>query len=381
MSSKLPLSALLSQVLVAFTLEFDNEFERRMGEAGYPGAMLSYVVWANLMRFIEAVTVRELAQRAMAQEKSVKFQLGCLERWGFVTLDASVRRDGWGSGRGIRAGWIPHQTDKGRAACEIWPLLPGEMEQRWRERFGDAIEELRHSLEAVVGKFDRELPQALPGHWDENAKYSAHRSRRGEELSLLALLSQILLAFRLVFDRSSPVPLMLCANALRVLGEDAIPEAEIPRLTGGSAETSGIGWQIRPYIVVEPAAGAKRGKLVRLSLSGIRAKEKYFELTDALEKGWKERFGAGQIRQVRESLRELFVPRMRDRLLIAGGLIPAPGTVRSGVELPALGRRAIGPAARQRMRDMAAQSAMFQKDPAGTLPHYPLWDMNRGFGP
>ena len=33
-----PLSALLSQVLVAFTVEFDNEFELRMGEAGYCNA-------------------------------------------------------------------------------------------------------------------------------------------------------------------------------------------------------------------------------------------------------------------------------------------------------------------------------------------------------
>ena len=41
-----PLSALLSQVLVAFTVEFDNEFERQMAEAGYPGARLSLVVWS-----------------------------------------------------------------------------------------------------------------------------------------------------------------------------------------------------------------------------------------------------------------------------------------------------------------------------------------------
>jgi hypothetical protein len=34
------LSALLSQVLVAFTVEFDNEFERRMGVARYPGAIV-----------------------------------------------------------------------------------------------------------------------------------------------------------------------------------------------------------------------------------------------------------------------------------------------------------------------------------------------------
>jgi hypothetical protein len=49
--------------------------------------------------------------------------------------------------------------------------------------------------------------------------------------------------------------------------------------------------------------------------------------------------------------------------------------------VPALGRRTVGPAARQRMRDLVAQTAEFMRDPAGTLPHHPLWDMNRGFGP
>jgi hypothetical protein len=53
-SSSRSLAILLSQVLVAFTVEFDNEFERRMGEAGYLGAQLSLVVWANLMRFVGA---------------------------------------------------------------------------------------------------------------------------------------------------------------------------------------------------------------------------------------------------------------------------------------------------------------------------------------
>jgi hypothetical protein len=44
--SPLPLSALLSQMLVAFTLEVDNEFERRMSDAGHPGASLPhYPLW------------------------------------------------------------------------------------------------------------------------------------------------------------------------------------------------------------------------------------------------------------------------------------------------------------------------------------------------
>ncbi len=47
-----PLSSLLSQALVAFTIELDNEFERRMAESGNHGARLSLVVWSNLMRFL-----------------------------------------------------------------------------------------------------------------------------------------------------------------------------------------------------------------------------------------------------------------------------------------------------------------------------------------
>ena len=47
-----PLSALLSQVLVAYTLELDCEFERRMLEMQSRGACLSLVMWLNLLRFL-----------------------------------------------------------------------------------------------------------------------------------------------------------------------------------------------------------------------------------------------------------------------------------------------------------------------------------------
>src|SRR5215469_8319702 len=82
------LSALLSQTLVAFTVEFDNEFEHRMRRSGYAGANLSLVVWSNLMRFVTSgdLSVRELAAQVMATEDELKFQLGCLERWRFLNL-------------------------------------------------------------------------------------------------------------------------------------------------------------------------------------------------------------------------------------------------------------------------------------------------------
>lgn len=97
--ARLPLSPLLSQLLVAFTVELDNEFERRMGEAGYPGARLSLVVWANLMRFLggKPVAVRDLAAQSCCPPERVKAGLGCLERWRFVTIDAPL----WDMNRGF----------------------------------------------------------------------------------------------------------------------------------------------------------------------------------------------------------------------------------------------------------------------------------------
>jgi hypothetical protein len=134
------LSALLSQLLVAFTVEFDNEFERRMYVCGHPGERLSLVVWTNLMRFlvVNPVSVRGLAAQALVSEKQVRFELGCLERWGFVILHSNPAgpRDGWGSARGIRAGWLVCVTSKGVLASEIWPPLFGLIEQRWQQRLG-----------------------------------------------------------------------------------------------------------------------------------------------------------------------------------------------------------------------------------------------------
>lgn len=396
-----PLSALLSQVLVAFTLELDDEFEKQMRESGYAGASLSVVIWSTVIRFLTAdgLSVRNLAAQSLSSEKGAKFALGCLERWSFITLEAdpaSVRpiavrphrlggrllRDGWGSGRGIRSDWIVRPTAKGRRAIEIWPPLFDEIESRWLARFGsDDIGTLRFSLEDIAAQLDLDLPHGISGQWESDVTYKTRSARDTLKLPLPALLSQLLLAFTMEFQRESRVPLWLCANTLRVLGDRPIPESEIPHLTGCSPETSGIGWQIKPFIVVEPAPPPRRGKLVRLSPLGLRARENYFTVTSAIEKGWETRFGKQKIRRLREALSDVFVPRVGERLLIAEGFIPPEGTVRSGTQAPALGRRDVGAAAKQRMRDRVAQTALFIRDPVGALPHYPLWDMNRGFGP
>ena len=113
---------------------------------------------------------------------------------------------------------------------------------------------------------------------------------------------------------------------------------------------------------------------MRLSEAGIKAQQEYYSRTRDIEKNWKKRFRTAT-KEIRESLTTLL-----KRGELSDGLKPPPGTTRAGAQTPALGRVDIGPAARQRKRDLVIQTEAFVRDPAG-LPHYPLWDMNRGFGP
>ncbi len=401
LDSRKPLSALLSQILVAFTVEFDNEFERQMNDAGYPGARLSLVVWSNLLRFVsrEGISIRDLASQSLLEPSQITFMLGGLERWGFVTLQpgsasgnksfrtkrrtkGSLRRDGWGSGRGLASDWVVRLTStRGSKARQIWLPLFGVIESRWRKHFGiNEIRELRDYLASIVDKLEWDLPHGFADVRERSRDFPPRRAQNTSQLPLPTLLGQTLLTFAIDFERESRAPFALCANAIRVLGERPIRESEIARLTGSSPETSGIGWQLKPYIIVESDSKA-RGKFVCLSPRGLAAQQNYRRLTSEIETRWQARFGKNNISALRQSLESLLSAEQGERLSLSEALVPPPGTVRAGSMVPALGRRNVGAAAKRRARDLVAQTEAFVRDPAGTLPHYPLWDMNRGFGP
>lgn len=397
-----PLSALLSQILVAYTVEFDNEFERRMSEAGQSGAGVSLIMWYTVMRFLgdNGISVENLQRQSAIPLFPDKLPLGCLERWRYITLrpdQADQRpvprvfhrragrelRQGWGSARGIRNEWIVRPRERGREAIKIWLPLFGEIDNRWKERFSDEfISTLRHILTDVAEQLNGTLTNPSAAHPNSDADSSNRTASDPTDSALPALLFRLLLAFADDFQRESTIPLWLCANALRVLGETAIPERDIPRRTGSSPETSGIGWQLKPFIVVKRDPAARRGKLVRLNARGMAAQADYIRLVAEIEKHWEQRFGAETIRSLRRQLEQIFALRNSEgRLQLAAGMLPPPGVRRSGQQTASLGAREVGPAARQRMRDQLEQTAEFVKDPANALPHYPLWDMNRGFGP
>ncbi len=167
MTGRLPLPTLLSYLLVAFTIEFDNESEHRLSHrttnhgstsgSFHAPWLVSLVMWFNCMRFLDekGMTVRELEQAART-----KTNLNGMERWGYIFIKVDPSVDG---AKLPRSMCLIRPTRAGRNAQEVWRPLLAEIEDRWRQRFGEAeIDHLRRSLWTLVDRMDLDVPDCLP---------------------------------------------------------------------------------------------------------------------------------------------------------------------------------------------------------------------------
>ena len=103
MEGHLPLSTLLSQALVALTIEFDNEAEHRVphrttdhgattGSLHAPW-LVSIVIWTRFMQFVpeEGISVRELQRLARMSDKSMSMWLTRLGKWwGYLVVESDA---------------------------------------------------------------------------------------------------------------------------------------------------------------------------------------------------------------------------------------------------------------------------------------------------
>jgi hypothetical protein len=304
------LSVLLSQALVAFTIEFDNEFEHRMPHrtARGPAAksrgpwLISMAMWSNYLRFVDAGTTHMEDLALLANEAG-------LMRWGYLTPARTL-------------------TPAGRRACDILSPLAAEIEARWAERL-DII-----ALRAALVPFDDpSLPSALPVAWREGAASRLELWQRDAPLGDLgALLSRVLLTFTLRFEELSSVPLQLDANVLRV-----VPAAtkDLAALAGVSKEAAaGSISPLRDRGLIEE----RPDRTVEPTERGLRAQAEYPALVAAVEKEW------GDVGPLRSALAGID---------LAAGLTPYPD-----------GWRAHPPYLKQTQRVLA--------DPWAALPHYPM---------
>jgi DNA-binding MarR family transcriptional regulator len=357
------LPTLLSQTLIAFTIEFDNEWERQMtGSVARRFFLVSLPMWANFMRFVpeEGVRVRELRASARVTEASLRSRLRALERWGYVKVEPVAPG---AEPRPPFRDWIVRLKNVGRRAREVWGPLGSDIEKRWEARFGAAdIERLREALRAIAGRLDVELPQYLPvvGYdMFSGVEPLERRTPSGSAagLGLSALLSHVLLAYALEFERESRLSLALAANALRVVDESGVRLRDLPSLTGLSKEAVAVSvgfLEKQGYVGVEPDPAASRTKRVRLTEKGRGAQAAYRRNLARVDELWATRFGTSEIRRLEAVLRELAGRRdpHHDRPLLAQGLVPAPGCWRAS-------------------KPYLAQTTAMLRDPFASLPHFP----------
>lgn len=335
---------MLSQALVAFTVEFDNEGEHRMAHrttrhgATEQGALwlTSQAMWANVMRYVPdgGITVGEL--RAQARTNGLK--LRGLKGWRYITLDGEPDKDAT----------VIRCTKKGALAQEQWRTLAAEIEARWGERFGRSeVSELRDSLDALLGQIRLDLPRYMPMVYPtQGGRAERARARdegeppaiTDEDIDLSVLLSRLLLAFTLDFEEESRVSLTICANTLRVLTMSGVRVRDIPVLTGISREGNAMatGFLRRIGCVVEkPDPAASRGKVVCLTEKGARVQAKYRRVLAETEDSWVRRFGAEPVRALRGVLGPMVGDGTPSGSALFGGLEPYPDNWRTDVRPPA----------------------------------------------
>jgi len=338
---------MLSQALVAHTIELDNEAEQRLphrttreddadARRGAPW-LVSFTLWANVLQYLDSeTTVAELCARA----RTARLLLGGLRRWGYVTMTPPA---GETLKKPPQDGAVVRATDGGRQAREVFGPLPAAIDDRWRTRFGArAIDRLEYALRDIFDKLRIDPPAYLPVVYPtQNGKAAApaRPARAGAAAPLGAaglspLLSGVLLAFTLDFEAESRISLPICANTLRVLGASGTRIRDLPALTGVSREANAMcaGWLERHgCVVTEPDPTATRGKVLRLTEKGQRAQQKSRRILGTTEVSWRSTFGPAAVDDLRHALEPLVGDGRLASSPLDQGLDPYPDNWRAGI--------------------------------------------------
>ncbi len=305
----LPLVTLLSQALVAFTIEFDNEFERQMphrttnhGSSDSRGApwLVSLAMWENCMRFIpsEGVTLDALEDLARTPTN-----LSGMTRWGYVVIaaDAGNRQK-----KPARSSAVIRATPAGRKAQDIWRPLSGDIEKRWETRFGKAAVASAAGVAGETGGPDRgrvtrssprlsSHPSLRSGQSDRKRTGSSADAAGETRSPAPKAVSRCMRCSRgccscspMEFERESDVSLAICANLVRVLDEQGIRVRDLPALTGVSREAIAMAMgvlQKKRAIAIGPESSGSRTKVVRLTAKGREIQREYRARLQQLEVG------------------------------------------------------------------------------------------------
>jgi hypothetical protein len=352
----MPLSALLSQTLVAFTIEFDNEAERQIrhrttSHGGTRGGvwLVSMAMWLNCMRYAaeDPIAVGEMQRLARGRTN-----LDGMRRWGYITLapDPADRRS-----KPREADLLIRATPRGLAAKQVWQPLTGVIEQRWRERYGDdTIARLTDSLQAIAAQLGDRLPDCLPilgyGLFSAGTRPGDNRydaigteqelqvaAERQVPLPLPWLLARVLLTFAIDFELQAKVSLAIAANALLLLDEKGVRIKDMPALSGVSVEglAMATGYlEKRGLAVVGTGPSGEKWKVARLTEEGSLVAAASRELMATVEDRWRATYGFAAVSNLRQALQPLVGEASAGSPLFAA-IEPYPDGWRAAVRRPA----------------------------------------------
>jgi DNA-binding MarR family transcriptional regulator len=356
----LPLSAQLSYVLVAFTVELDNEFEHQMSHRttrhgstpGHPRApwLVSFPMWVHCMRHVpeEGIRAGDLVRKSGLTAKTMQHVVKRLAAWwGYLTVESA--------GTASAASRLVRQSEQGRQAQDVWRPLETAIEERWRDRFGaEPVGRLRDALAQIASRADMVLPDYLP--------VGEPRLRPGPggpaAFGLPALVSKTLLMLALDFEQCSDLALgnytsgrdsrlAITANILRAIDQRGMRVSQVPALTGVAKMTID-NWlgalDDHGYITIGPDPAGSRFKVATLTGKGQRDQELYRRWADEIDDRLAGRFGSSACPELREAL----APIIGDAALRTG-MEPYPDGWRAQVPRP------------------------------DVLPHYPVISMRGGF--
>lgn len=348
----LPLSALLSQALVAFTIECDNEFEHQMPHrttrfGSTPGAtkgpwLISMAMWAHCLRHVpeEGIPAMELARRAQLSRRDTEMILRRMGRrsWGY--LDITPDPDG-----AARSAWRVRPTPAGVRAQRIWEPLADVVATRWRTRFGASnLDRLRSALSTLVVEQDVGLPGFLPitelGGSLRVRSGPAHPPTAAPSSGgppLFTLMAGLLVAFAAEVERATGLSFVLSANVVRVLDDAGVPVPRLSELTGIAGmgiENSLSALQRRGHLAVERDRAGGRARRARLTALGVEARAAYFEGVAEFERGWGRPCGGQALRAAREALEVLVGSGTAPDSPLLAGLTPYPDGWRAQVPAP-----------------------------------------------
>ena len=336
-------STLLSQVLIAYTIEADNEFEslmphrtalsRAAGQKPRGPWLISLAMWVNFLRYVteDGITVADLSRRSGIR----KVDTGGMQRWGYVSLDHGILRP----------------TAGGARAATIWAPIEDRVESRWRERFGaDAVDAVRASVASSVADIVQVGPDYLPivrYGLETTSQLRADRDARELGSTFSALLCRALTVVAVAFERSSPISLALAANVLRVVEATGTPVRDLAARAGVAKEITDVSLGYLETQGLATVSRAGGSKVVGLTDAGRAAQEFAAARLDELD----ARFVAA-----REPLARI----LSDTPAMADALQPHPESWRASSKY-------------------AAQTKRMLANPRAALAHFPIVTHRGGY--